>query len=75
MPEGRRTPVGITRVARALACASLGLVGLLVVLSPARTVGSGAARPQVTFPLLDGGTLDLGALEGQVVVVRFLASW
>jgi hypothetical protein len=65
----------MTRVARALARASLALVGLLVVLSPARAVSSGAALPQAPLPLLDGGTLDLGTLQGQVVVVRFLASW
>jgi hypothetical protein len=50
-------------------------VGLLLVLSSGSTLSSGAALPQATLPLLDGGTLDLGALHGQVVVVRFLASW
>lgn len=37
--------------------------------------GAGAALPSTPLPLLDGGTLNLRSLEGQVVVIRLLASW
>jgi hypothetical protein len=31
--------------------------------------------PSATLPLLSGGSLSLQDLKGQVVVIRFLASW
>jgi hypothetical protein len=33
------------------------------------------APPSTPLALFDGGTLDLRTLQGQVVVIRFLASW
>jgi hypothetical protein len=56
-------------------------VGLLAaVAAAAALVAAGpaadaAAWPATPLPLLDGGTLDLRSLQGQVVVIRFLASW
>ncbi len=35
----------------------------------------GVAAPAVTLRLLDGGTLDLAALEGNVVLLNFWATW
>ncbi len=56
---------------------SLGLaVGMLATLlpwGPARAAGS--VLPPTPLPLFDGGTLDLRSLAGNVVVIRFLASW
>ncbi len=54
---------------------TLGLLGLLVVLGAAGPAGSAPALPSAPLPLFDGGTLDLRTLQGQVVVIRFLASW
>jgi hypothetical protein len=33
------------------------------------------ALPSTPLALLDGGSLDLQGLQGNVVVLRFLASW
>jgi hypothetical protein len=50
----------------------LAVVVALAALAPAARA---AAWPATPLPLLDGGTLDLRSLQGQVVVIRFLASW
>jgi len=38
-------------------------------------VGVGDAMPEVTLPLLGGGTLNLGALRGKHVLLFMWASW
>ncbi len=50
----------------------LGNVFLAVLLT---AVAEGESLPSAPLPLLEGGTLRLQSLAGQVVVVRFLASW
>ncbi len=35
----------------------------------------GAPAPALILPLIDGRTLDLGALKGKVVIVNFWATW
>ena len=37
--------------------------------------GTGTNAPAVTFPMLDGGSLSLASLEGNVVLVNFWATW
>ncbi|MFQ5520418.1 MAG: hypothetical protein ACE5FK_03370 [Candidatus Methylomirabilia bacterium] len=39
------------------------------------TVVAAGILPATPLPLVDGGTLNLQSLKGQVVVIRFLASW
>ena len=36
---------------------------------------AGSALPPTPLTLLDGSRLDLQSLQGNVVVLRFLASW
>ncbi|HLC40895.1 MAG TPA: hypothetical protein VJO34_04630 [Methylomirabilota bacterium] len=38
-------------------------------------VASYAELPSTPLPLLEGGSLNLQEFKGQVVVIRFLASW
>lgn len=51
------------------------LWGLLLGLAVATPTAGHAGLPVTPLPLFDGGTLDLRSLQGQVVVIRFLASW
>ncbi len=50
----------------------LGSVFLVVLLT---AIAAEESLPSAPLPLLEGGTLQLRSLAGQVVVVRFLASW
>ena len=70
MPRSFRMP----REARPALVALVGLT-LLVLGVSTRSGWSGNDHPATPLQLFDGGTLDLQTLEGQVVVVRFLASW
>jgi thiol-disulfide isomerase/thioredoxin len=36
---------------------------------------TGAPAPALILPLIDGRTLDVGALKGKVVIVNFWATW
>ena len=63
-----RPPFARTRVA-------LGLLGLLAVLGAAGPAAGERALLSTPLALFDGGALDLRTLQGQVVVIRFLASW
>jgi hypothetical protein len=38
-------------------------------------VHAGDSLPSTPLPLFEGGTLNLQGLKGNVVVIRFLASW
>ena len=38
-------------------------------------IAEGESLPSAPLSLLEGGTLQLQSLVGQVVVIRFLASW
>ncbi|OZM77206.1 TlpA disulfide reductase family protein [Pseudonocardia sp. MH-G8] len=42
---------------------------------PVRSALVGRAAPALAGPTLDGGSFDLGALRGQVVLVNVWASW
>ncbi len=55
----------------------LGLaLGMLATLPPrGRARAAASALPATPLVLFDGGTLDLRSLAGNVVVIRFLASW
>ncbi len=55
----------------------LGLaLGTLATLPPRGPAGAAAsALPATPLRLFDGGMLDLRSLAGNVVVIRFLASW
>jgi hypothetical protein len=64
----------VTRPALAMTGATLGLLGLLVAFG-AGPVARAPALPSTPLSLFNGGTLDLRTLHGQVVVIRFLASW
>lgn len=48
---------------------------LLAVCSLALPVQAGQPLPSTPLSLVEGGSLDLKSLKGQVVVIRFLASW
>ena len=63
------------RPAPAMARVPLWLFSLLAVLGVGGPAAGELALPSTPLALLDGGTLDLRALQGQVVVIRFLASW
>lgn len=52
-----------------------GVISVLLMLSVVVAVEAGTALPSTPLSLLDGGTLNLRSLEGQVVVIRLLASW
>jgi hypothetical protein len=54
---------------------TLGLLGLLAVLGAAGPAAGQLALPSTPLALFDGGALGLRTLQGQVVVIRFLASW
>jgi hypothetical protein len=54
---------------------AFGLLGLLAILGAAGPAAGGLALPSTPLALFDGGALDLQTLQGQVVVIRFLASW
>ncbi len=70
MPRSFRMPRGTGSALIVL----LGLTVLVLGVS-ARSGWSGKDLPATPLRLFDGGTLDLQTLKGQVVVVRFLASW
>jgi hypothetical protein len=60
-----------------MARVALGLVSLLAVvgLGVGGPAAGELALPSTPLALFDGGTLDLRTLQGQVAVIRFLASW
>ncbi len=51
------------------------LLSVPVVLGSAASVCAEGALPTTPLPLFGGGTLDLRSLQGNVVFIRFLASW
>ena len=54
----------------------LGLAWMLALLCAfGAAVHAEQALPSAPLPLLDGGSLNIQDLRGQVVVIRFLASW
>ena len=56
-----------------------GVVGWLALQQPASTRSSiaqpGAPAPQIALPVVGGGTSDLDAERGKVVLVNFWATW
>ena len=50
------------------------MIATLICLSVITTSAQNSL-PSATLPLLAGGSLNLQDLKGQVVVIRFLASW
>jgi cytochrome c biogenesis protein CcmG/thiol:disulfide interchange protein DsbE len=59
---------------------SVAVLGLVLVTRlegqpPARSVLLGEPAPELTGPTLDGGTFDLAAWRGEVVLVNVWASW
>jgi hypothetical protein len=54
---------------------SLSLMWTTVLLLCAAIAASYAELPSTPLPLLTGGSLNLREFKGQVVVIRFLASW
>ncbi len=65
----------MTGPALAMTRVALGLLGLLAILGAAGSAAGELALPSTPLALFDGGALDLRTLQGQVVVIRFLASW
>jgi thiol-disulfide isomerase/thioredoxin len=71
-----RVPVAI--VAVGLALIVVGGVAWTTLLLPAQGAGiarPGAAAPQIALPVVGGGTSDLSAEKGRVVLVNFWATW
>jgi thiol-disulfide isomerase/thioredoxin len=71
-----RGPVAI--VAVGLALIVVGGVAWTTLLLPAQGAGiarPGAAAPQIALPVVGGGTSDLAAEKGKVVLVNFWATW
>jgi thiol-disulfide isomerase/thioredoxin len=72
----RRIRLGVVGLCAALALT--GCTGASAETSSGFTVFPAAARhpaPQLTGDLLDGGTYDIGAYAGDVVVINWWASW
>jgi hypothetical protein len=65
----------MTRPALAMTRLALGLLALLAALGAADPAAGELTLPSTPLALFDGGALDLRTLQGQVVVIRFLASW
>jgi thiol-disulfide isomerase/thioredoxin len=79
-PRVRRVPrnylIGATGIVVVLGAAAV----WLLLLQPAESTGSsiarvGAAAPQIALPVVGGGTSDLTAERGKVVLVNFWATW
>ncbi len=51
------------------------VIGLLVVFALTPPGAAATSLPSAPLSLVGGGTLNLQSLKGQVVVIRFLASW
>jgi hypothetical protein len=64
-----------SRVALGRLLTLLAVLSLVPVLTSVASVNAEEALPSVPLPLFGGGTLDLRSLQGNVVVIRFLASW
>ena len=64
------------RIARTgiLRLAAIAALALFVAAAPA-ALPVGAPAPPLTVPTLTGGTFDLAALRGHVVIVHFWATW
>jgi len=67
-PRGRLLLAAIAALLVAVGIVSVGRDGH-------RLPAAGSDAPTVEIPLLDGGTLDLAALRGKVVVLDFWATW
>jgi cytochrome c biogenesis protein CcmG, thiol:disulfide interchange protein DsbE len=86
LPEAKLA-TQVNRVGRrvAIAFAALVLIGVgvgvwLTLLQPAQATPTGSARPgapapQIALPVVGGGTSDLAAERGKVVLVNFWATW
>ena len=63
----------------ALVVVAAGVAAWLTLLQPANATPSvarpGAAAPQIALPVVGGGTSDLRAEHGRVVLVNFWATW
>jgi hypothetical protein len=67
-------------LARAVCCAALGFVPLVQAAEPAPPPGLKAsakptAMPAFVLPTTAGSKLDSKSLQGQVLLIRFWASW
>ena len=73
-PEPRPRRWGVI-VVWAVVLGLLALLGLGLVRSSQGPVGVGDKVPEFTLTTFEGETIDIRALEGQVVLINFWASW
>jgi cytochrome c biogenesis protein CcmG/thiol:disulfide interchange protein DsbE len=59
----------------AIALLVLGLLGYALIVQPTESPQVGSFVPDFQITALDGSPMDLGAQQGNVVVINFFASW
>jgi cytochrome c biogenesis protein CcmG/thiol:disulfide interchange protein DsbE len=73
--EKQRGPLQAWWAAAAVAIVVLGLLAYSIATGPSAPPQVGAPVPDFQLTTLDGQEISLNALQGQVVVVNFFASW
>ena len=71
----RRVLIGLTVAVAAIVGAGCGATPLTPATPGAAMARIGAPAPDLSLPLLDGGTQDLARERGKVVLLNFWATW